>query len=267
MSDFPKVSCLMVTADRAQLCRRAVLCFQRQTYPNKELVVVDDGTEDLAPILAELPDAEVKYVKLRKEPGNVLGRLRNRALDESTGTYLAQWDDDDWYHPERLERQVRVLEQGYDACTLSGALMHLDTPEFFYNPYIGYLKRGVPGTIVHRRDASIRYPELPRAEDSLYLRKWMQKRYVKLPRDQVHLFIRCFHGRNTWEVKHFLTRMRNTRLDLVLYMWYRFVRRDLFKHPRFRLTPHAREAFENYLQDSYELRLLDRIVAESKQRP
>ncbi len=253
----------MVTADRRALCRRAVRCYQAQTYPNKELVVVDDGAEDLAPVLAALPAHEVTYVKLKKKPGHVLGHLRNVALDAAEGELLTQWDDDDWYHPERVARQAHLLQQGYDACTLAGALMHLDTRRFFYHPYIGLLKDGVPGTIMHRRDAAIRYPEMRRAEDTAYLKAWMAKRYAKLPADEAHLFIRCFHGDNTWEQKHFLTRMRNTPVDWVAYVWCRYARRDLFKHSRFQLDERAQAAFRAYLQDSFQLGLLKPPVAAS----
>jgi glycosyltransferase involved in cell wall biosynthesis len=250
----------MVTADRRALCRRSIRCFQRQTYPNRELVVVDDGEEDLGPVLSDVPARQVRYVKLEKKPENVLGRLRNIALEHASGTFLAQWDDDDWYHAERLEKQVATLQQGYDACSLYGALMHIDAPTYVRHPYIGYLGDGVPGSIVHRRDAAIRYPEMRRAEDTVYLNAWLEKRYTMLPGQEAHLFIRCFHGDNTWEKKHFLTRMRNTVPDALAYVWYRFVRNDLFQHPRFQLSDAAWAAFETYLQDSRELGLIDHSV-------
>lgn len=256
-SNPPLVSCLMVTADRRDLCRRSIRCFQRQTYPNRELVVVDDGDEDLAPVLADLPADQVCYVKLERKPENVLGHLRNVALDHASGTFLAQWDDDDWYHAERLETQVGALQQGYDACSVHGALMHIDAPDYVRHPYVGYLDDGVPGSIVHRRDASIRYPEMRRAEDTVYLNAWREKRYTILPGSEAHLFIRCFHGDNTWEKKHFLTRIRNTVPDALAYAWYRFVRNDLFQHPRFQLSDTQWDAFDTYMDDSLELGLLD----------
>jgi glycosyltransferase involved in cell wall biosynthesis len=253
---LPKVSCLMVTADRPQFCRRAIRCYLRQTYPNKELVVVDDGTADLTSVLAAVPAGELTYIKLEKRPENVLGRLRNMTLEAARGEFLLQWDDDDWIHPERMQRQVDVLLQGYDACTLHGSLMHLDTPAFFRHPYIGYLPDGWPGSIMHRADPSARYPEERKAEDSVYLKHWLNKRYTQLPGSMAYLHIRCFHGKNTWDQKHFLTKMRNTLPDLGAYLWYRYVRDDLFRHNRFQLSQAAREAFEQYLQDSEELGLL-----------
>ena len=255
--NLPKVSCLMVTADRPDLCRRAIRCYNRQTYKNKELVVVDDGETDLATVLSEVPDDELTYLRLPGSSNYVLGKLRNIALDTASGDIFTQWDDDEWYHPERIEKQVEVLLEGYEACCLQATLMHISDKEFFAHPYIGLLKKGVPGSIMHFASEDIRYPELKRAEDSIYLDKWLQKDYTTLSTNQAYLFIRCFHGENTWEKEHFLTRMRNTIPDTLSYLWYRFVRRNIFLHPRFNLENKAREAFQLYLEDSKELELLE----------
>lgn len=254
--ELPMVSCLMVTADRPRLCRRAVLCYNRQTYSNRELVVVDDGEQDLSPAFGIVPEDELTYIQLPSERNHVLGRLRNVALNAASGTFLTQWDDDDWYHPKRIERQVQVMRDGYDACCLCGTLMHVDSPKFVHRPYIGYLPDGVPGTIMHRRDPKIRYPRIRREEDTEYLKEWRKKRYALLSPSDTHLFIRCFHGSNTWGKNHFLRRIRNTIIDAVAYGWYRYIRRDLFRHPRFQLSENDRQSFELYLQDSARFGLL-----------
>lgn len=235
--------------------RRSVRCYRRQTYPNRELVVVDDGTTDLAPVLASLSDEEVTHVRLCPDTDHVLGHLRNVALDAAAGDYLTQWDDDDWYHWERVARQAAVLADGADACALQGTLMHLDAAKYFYHPYVGLLDDGVPGTIMHRRDDAARYPEMARAEDTEFLRHWLDRDYRLLPASEAHLFVRCFHGNNTWEKTHFLTRMRNTPRDAIAYVWHRYVRGDLFRHRRFQLRDAARVAFRTYLQDSADLDL------------
>jgi hypothetical protein len=113
--------------------------------------------------------------------------------------------------------------------------MHICDEEFFHHPYIGFLKDGVPGSIMHRRDNSIQYPALQRAEDSAFLTKWQNSRYTLLNRSMSYLFIRCYHGGNTWGKEHFKTRIRNTIPDALSFFWHRFIRNDLFSHPRFRL--------------------------------
>ncbi len=247
----PMVSCLMVTADRARFVRRSLLSYRRQTYANKELVILDDGAQDLSPLLEDFPDGEVNYLRIKKDPAQVLGDLRNQTLEAARGELITQWDDDDWYHPDRLQIQVDVLMKGYDVCCMSNTLMHIDREPFFQHPYVSFFRKGTPGSIMHRRDDSIRYPAMRKSEDDVYLREWALKRYYRLPAEYAHLFIRCFHGANTWDMKHFLEQMRNTGPDLAAYYWYRYVRRDLFRHRRFKLSTPAREAFRAYLEDSY----------------
>lgn len=254
-NDRPLVSCLMVTADRPRLMRRSVRCYQRQTYPHRELVVVDDGHTDLSPMLSALPANEVTHISLDPDTDHVLGTLRNIALEKASGDYLTQWDDDDWYHAERLERQAAVLDDGADACALEGTLMHLDLPDYFCHPYVGLLDDGVPGSIMHRNTDAVRYPSMHRAEDTAYLEHWLDRDYRLLPASQAHLFIRCFHGRNTWEEEHFLSRMRNTPHDAITYAWYRYVKGNLFQHRRFQLDDTAWATFETYLRDSLDLDL------------
>lgn len=252
--DFPLVSCLMVTGNRKRLAKRAIDCFKWQTYPNKELVIIDDGNEDLSDLLTDLEAHQYQYIRLEKKTTNVLGYLRNLSLSKAKGEFLVQWDDDDWYHPERIQKQVQVLLEGYDACCLSGTLMHLDDPEFFNLPYVGFLPHGVPGSIMHRVDHSIQYLELPKAEDTYYLDQWRKKKYKKLDRSYSHLFIRCFHGSNTWESEHFKRRIRNTIWTGFLF----FILKSLNKlelHPRLQLKNNERNSFEMYLSHSKKLAL------------
>jgi len=249
----PKVSCLLVTADRPTLVRRALRCYAAQTYANTELVVLDNGDERIESIVAgaDLP-GEVQYLYVERTPDLWIGGLRNQALDAATGEFvIPQWDDDDWSHPERIERQVAVLQRGYDACTLQGTLMHVDATEYFYHPFIGVLPDGVPPTIMHRRDDSIRYPNIRRTSDTDFVNDWREKRYHILPREDSYLYLRYFHGDNLWEKDHFLRRMRNTPKDLLLYVWHHYVRGNVFGHPRFQLTPTMKDAFQTYLDDSF----------------
>lgn len=247
-NEGPRVSCVMVTADRRAIARRAVGCFLRQSFANRELVIVDDGDEDYAPILSEVPADRLRYLRVPKDAANTLGMLRNLSLEAARGEFVAQWDDDDWYHPDRLSRQVAALESGAGACVLRGTLMHLDAPDWFDHPYVGTLEPGVPGSIVHRADPAVRYPEQRRGEDTVFLAHWPAERLAVL--DAPELFLRAFHGANTWERIHFERRVRNTPASAVEWWLRKRVLRRPFTHSRFRLLPQVRAAFEAYLSDS-----------------
>ncbi len=245
----------MVTANRKNLAKRAVNCYLNQTYPNKELVIIDDGDEDYTPILKDIPSKELRYIKIPKKEGQVLGSLRNLSLEKATGDYLVQWDDDDWYHPERISIQAKVLDEGFDACCIFASLMHLDDSEYFYLPYIGSLSYGIPGSIMHKRNDSIRYPEMRRAEDKAYLNQWRNQNYTTLDESHAGLFIRCYHGSNTWEQKHFKRRMRNNVIRQIKFFYYKNIIKDLKKYSIFQLSEPIQQAFEMYLKESSDLNL------------
>jgi glycosyltransferase involved in cell wall biosynthesis len=254
----PLVSCLMVTRNRARLARRSLACLLTQTWPNKELVVVDDGDQDYGEILAPLADRiPVHYHRVDNREGISLGGLRNIALDRANGDFCVQWDDDEWFHPQRIEAQMQAVRaRGLDAVVLHWTLVHVDSPRMTAHPFRACLGRGTPGTVLHRRTA-LRYPDLPRGEDSEFWRRLSRNlRVGTLTDPHGHLFIRCFHGDNTWSLRHFTGRLYRSLPDLLHYCYARFVVRDLFVHPAFRLTPAEMSAVQQYLSLSRELDLL-----------
>lgn len=104
----PKISCLCVTENRSAFLPWLLWNFERQTYDNRELVIVDSST---APVPIEHP--RVRWIQLA--PGANIPAKRNVALRAADGEYLAWFDDDDWQHPDRLERLERSLNRGGQA--------------------------------------------------------------------------------------------------------------------------------------------------------
>lgn len=101
----PLVSCAMITIDRADFVRQAIAYFDAQQYPNRELVIVDDGAQSVASLCQGRDD--IRYV--RCERPLALGAKRNIACREASGDLIVHWDDDDWHAPWRLNNQVRAL--------------------------------------------------------------------------------------------------------------------------------------------------------------
>lgn len=248
----------MVTADRANLARRAIACLADQTWRNLELVIVDDGDEDYGPVLEPYRDRlRIRYERIAKDPGVRLGGLRNLTLDLASGDYCAQWDDDEWYHPERIATQMRYL-RAHDlaAVTLRYVLVHLDEPAYLAHPFRFDSIDGTCGTILHERSA-IRYPNLQRSEDLAYLEAFDETgRAGMIDAQSGHLFIRCFHGTNTWEREHFLGRLKKSALDTVDYYLSRYLLGDVFRHQAFKLSPAERAAVRDFLEMSRNLGVL-----------
>jgi glycosyltransferase involved in cell wall biosynthesis len=102
--DSPLVSVITPTADRRQFWPQCLACFLSQDYPNLEWVIYDDGEsiKDLLPL-----DSRIKYYHdpLRKNHGQKM----NRCMELAQGEYAIVWDDDDWYAPNRITRQIEPM--------------------------------------------------------------------------------------------------------------------------------------------------------------
>lgn len=244
----------MVTKNRVHLARRALECFSRQSWENKELVIIDDGEEDYSPLVNEFTSRHtIRYLKVKNDGALRLGGLRNISLDQARGDFCIQWDDDEWYDDTRIAAQmVSMQRQNLEGIVLFSTLMHLDTPDFVEHPYRSNLRRGIPGTILHRK-TDVRYPNDSKGEDTRFLadlRREMRIGIMDIPHS--HLFIRCFHGANTWDEKHFLERLHFSFRDKLSCLYARYCRRDIRTHRRFRLTDEERRVFGDCLRFSRE---------------
>lgn len=118
----PLVSCIMpTTADRRRFVPQAVKCFQRQAYPNLELVIICDGEDDLSDLIPG-DDERIHYFYLGFER-HTIGTKRNLACERAKGGLIAHFDDDDWSHQDRLSFQVgALLAEGAEVCAFSQLL-------------------------------------------------------------------------------------------------------------------------------------------------
>jgi glycosyltransferase involved in cell wall biosynthesis len=113
-------SCIMPTADRRRFVPDAIRRFLAQDHPAKELIVVDDGDDPVRDLVPN--DPRLRYLHI--EPRHLLGHKRNFCCALARGEIIAHWDDDDYYAPWRLSRQVKELELGFDLCGLDRPLIY-----------------------------------------------------------------------------------------------------------------------------------------------
>ena len=92
-------SVIMPTFNQATFIRRAVLSLQRQTFPDWELIIVNDGcTDDTEFYLKDLlTDKRISYIKNNSNQG--LGCAINQGLKLAKHEYIAYLPSDDFYIP------------------------------------------------------------------------------------------------------------------------------------------------------------------------
>ena len=110
-----------------------------QTWPNLEIIVVDDGSSDNSLEIAKR--YESTNIKVIKQENNGASSARNRALRESGGDYIQYLDADDLLSPEKIKEQILMLrEQPQGMLAVSGTV-HFRNDE---NPRDGILEDSWP---------------------------------------------------------------------------------------------------------------------------
>lgn len=199
-----KVSCIMPTYNRRKFVRFALDLFQQQDYPNRELIIVDDGSDPIGDLVEGLEN--IRYLRLSQRAS--IGEKRNLACQHATGDLIAHWDDDDWYSSDRLRYQVTpILASKADITGLdNGFVLELPSGEFWTinsGLHQQLFKGNVHGgTLVYRKELlnhGLRYPNANLAEDAYLLHYAMQRgqRLVRLANPGVFVYVR--HGRNAWK--------------------------------------------------------------------
>jgi len=121
MKSDPLISCLCITKYRTRFLKRAIDCFLHQSYLNKELIIVypEEDKETEFFIMANQHPL-IRSVKVKDTSKKSLGRLRNMSIDTADGEFFCVWDDDDWYHKDRLQFQMNAIRlHKKEACGLA----------------------------------------------------------------------------------------------------------------------------------------------------
>ncbi len=120
MSERPFVSVVIPSYNRARASVVAVDSVLKQTYTSYEIVFVDDGSTDgtsdaLRQFLSE-SNVNGDRVRYFYQPNQGQSAARNKGIAEAQGDWIAFLDSDDTWLPEKLERQVRAIEEFSDRC-------------------------------------------------------------------------------------------------------------------------------------------------------
>jgi glycosyltransferase involved in cell wall biosynthesis len=124
----PTVSVIMIFLNEERFLAEAVESVFAQTFPDWELILVDDGSTDtssaMARAYAERYPEQVRYIEHPDHANRGTAASRNLGARHARGRFLAFLDADDVYNPENLARQVEILETTPEAGMVMGKTLH-----------------------------------------------------------------------------------------------------------------------------------------------
>ena len=90
-----------------------------QTYTNLQILLIDDGSTDDSLAVCHKWARQDNRIQVYEQENQGVARTRNKGIQLATGKYVMFLDADDWREPEKLKKQLALLEQTGDvlACT------------------------------------------------------------------------------------------------------------------------------------------------------
>jgi len=201
---MPRVSVLLPFHNAGAGLDAAISSIVQQTLTDLELLLIDNGSTDEGPVIAQRWADDDTRIKVLHEPHIGIAHALNTGLAHDQGRFIARMDADDVSHPERLAKQVAYLEAHPEIGVLGtrtafassmqesrGMQAFVDWQNNILSPHAHYVKRFVDAPVAHptvmfRRelvDQHGSYDTGPLPEDHELWLRWMDHgvRFAKLP--------------------------------------------------------------------------------------
>ena len=121
---MPKVSILLPVHNEEEKIKRCIDSILSQTYQDFEVVIVDNLCDDKTiSIVKEIKDDRIKIYQCATK--GIVPAL-NYGLQKCSGDLIARQDADDYWYPNKLEKQVKFLEDREDISILGTQIKILD---------------------------------------------------------------------------------------------------------------------------------------------
>jgi len=199
MNQHPLVSCIIIFLNGEKFIEEAIESIFSQTYPNWELLLVDDGSTDNSTVIAleyaqKYPE-KVHYLEHENHQNRGMSASRNRGIDHAQGEYITFLDADDVWLSHKLEQQVAILESQPEAAMVYGWVKNwhswtgnsedsqrdyfyelgvspntlIQPPQLLINILNGHYQEPVPSNVIIRQDV---FEKVGRFEESF--RAWAE---------------------------------------------------------------------------------------------
>ncbi len=106
---MPFFSVIIPTYNRKSLLTKAVDSVREQTYPDWELIIIDDGSNDgTGQLIANYNDSRIRYTH---QSNQGVSKARNEGLKQAQGKYICFLDSDDWWNKDKLSIGYQYINQ------------------------------------------------------------------------------------------------------------------------------------------------------------
>ena len=236
---MPRVSVMIPVHDPGPYLPVALDSVRRQTLPDFDAICIDDGcTDGSGEVLDRLANSDSRFRVLH--PGRIgLVAAANLARTEARAPYLARFDADDAMHPERLELQVRHLDENPATDIASCLVRHF--PRADVREGNRAYERWLNGLVTHEQIAREIFVELPVPNPSVTMRGEVFDR-IGGYRDNGNPEDYDFWLR-AWEAG-----FRFQKIERVLHYWRDHPARVTRTHPRYSVEAFLRAKVECLLR-------------------
>ena len=145
MENLPLISIIVPVYNAEKHLSVSCGCIIAQTYPNLEILFIDDGSTDSSPEILKEYEGSDNRVRVVRQENRGAGAARNLGLDMAQGEYLSFLDADDFFEPEMVSKAYeKARMHDADICIFRYDRVD-DSNNRFGN--LGYISRLVPGKL------------------------------------------------------------------------------------------------------------------------
>ena len=154
MQEHPLISVIVPCYNMERFIADTIMSVQQQTYPNWELLMVDDSSTDGTADLIKTFSSNDARIRLFVKPTHSgIANSRNQCIEMAQGRYLAFLDADDRWRPDKLERQLSFMQErqvgfsysAYELMDEEGKALGKTVPTAGNLDYEAYLRNTIIG--------------------------------------------------------------------------------------------------------------------------
>lgn len=128
---LPKVSIVVPVYNCEKFVGRCLDSIVRQTYPDWECIVIDDGSKDKSGEICDGFARKDKRFKVVHKPNGGVGAARNDGINLATGKYITFIDSDDFIAPEYIDDLVKhAYHEEKESIVVSGMITKTPTKQY-----------------------------------------------------------------------------------------------------------------------------------------